>query len=86
MGIELGEHEIYYQSCTKIKSQVLAEFLVEIPDTLKNIPMVLPLDHSEPKVSQDDWELYIDRAASMEGSRVGLILKNTNEDEITYAM
>lgn len=43
-AIELGEHDVDYRSHTDIKSQALADFLVEIPDMFKNIPTVLPLD------------------------------------------
>lgn len=52
-AIELGKHATNYRSHTRIKAQSLADLLVEIPDTLKNIPTVLPIDPSEVEASRD---------------------------------
>lgn len=47
--IELDEHDIDYQPCTNINAQAVADFVVEIPDTLKSKPTIMPIDHSEHK-------------------------------------
>lgn len=85
-AIELGDHDIDYRSCIGFKAQALADFLVEIPNTLNSVPTVLPIDLLEPEVSRDVWELHTDGATRKEGSRAGLILKNPNGDEIMYAL
>lgn len=64
----------------------MAKFLVEIPNMLKNITMVLPLDPSDSEVSHDIWVFHTHRAASNEGLGACLILKNPHDDEITYAL
>lgn len=51
--IDLGEHNIDYRPHASIKAQALADFLAEIPDTLRGIPTVIPIDPSEPKASKD---------------------------------
>lgn len=45
-AMNMGEHDIDYWSCTDIKAQELVEFLLKIPDTLKNVPTVLPINPS----------------------------------------
>lgn len=45
--IKLGEHDIDYRPCTDIKAQALADFLVEILDTLRYTSAVLPIDPSK---------------------------------------
>lgn len=80
----MGEQDIDYQPQTSIMAQALANFLVEIPDTLKSIPKIMLVDPSEPEASWDIWELHTDVAASKEGSKAGQILKNPSSDEITY--
>nr|KAJ0188267.1 hypothetical protein LSAT_V11C900483780 [Lactuca sativa] len=74
--IELGEHDTDYRPWNNIKAQALADFLVEIPDTLRGIPKALPPDPLEPETSKEIWELHIDDTTSKECSGAGLILKN----------
>lgn len=52
-AIGLGEHDIDYRPRASIKAQALAYFLAEIPDTLRGIPTIIPIDPSEPKASKD---------------------------------
>lgn len=47
-AIELGEHDIDYRSHISIKAQALVDFLVKIPDTLKNVLAVLLINPVEP--------------------------------------
>lgn len=49
--IDLDEYDIDYHPRTSFQAQALAEFLVEIPETLKNIPIVMQIDPSEPDES-----------------------------------
>lgn len=68
-AIDLGQHEIDYRSCTSLKVEALIDFLVKITDTLKNVPIVMPIDPSDPEENQEIWELHTDKVASKEGSR-----------------
>lgn len=80
------DNHIDYRSHTNIKAQTIANFLVEIPDSIKNVPTILLIDLSKLEVSRDIWELHTDGVASKEVLGEGLILKNHNWDEITYAL
>ena len=85
-AIRLGEHDINYHPLTSIDAQVLTDFLVEIPDTIKGTPTTIFVEPLEPEGSRELWKLYTDDTASMEGSGVGLILQIPKGKEITYAL
>ena len=59
-AIELGEHDIHYYPRTSIKAQALADFLVEIPDTIKGVPTTIFVGLLEPEAGKELWKLYID--------------------------
>ncbi|XP_024011258.1 uncharacterized protein LOC112086525 [Eutrema salsugineum] len=62
-AIELSEYDIEYRNRSSAKSQVLADFLIELPAEATNEPT---LD----KV----WTLHVDSSSSRHGSRIGIRL------------
>ncbi|GJZ36417.1 reverse transcriptase domain-containing protein [Tanacetum coccineum] len=75
----LGEHNISYRPRTAVKGQILADFLIEKPET----DAVLP--QSEVKL-QEPWILFTDGSSCVDGSGAGLILTNPEGMEFTYAL
>ncbi|GJT00190.1 reverse transcriptase domain-containing protein [Tanacetum coccineum] len=78
-SVLLGEHNISYRPRTAVKGQILADFLIEKPET----DAVLP--QSEVKL-QDPWILFTDGSSCVDGSGAGLILTNPEGMEFTYAL
>ncbi|GJZ82939.1 reverse transcriptase domain-containing protein, partial [Tanacetum coccineum] len=78
-SVLLGEHNISYRPCTAVKGQILADFLIEKPET----DVVLP--QREVKL-QDPWILLTDGSSCVDGSGAGLILTNPEGMEFTYAL
>ncbi|KAF8103043.1 hypothetical protein N665_0188s0004 [Sinapis alba] len=69
-AIELSEYDIKYQTKTYAKSQVLEDFLVELPtEDMKN------------KEPNSTWLLHIDGSSSEQGSGIGVRLTSNNESE-----
>ncbi|GJR97913.1 reverse transcriptase domain-containing protein [Tanacetum coccineum] len=68
-SVLLGEHNISYRPRTAVKGQILADFLIEKPET----DAVLP--QSEVKL-QEPWILFTDGSSCVDGSGAGLILTN----------
>ncbi|KAL0771446.1 hypothetical protein Bca101_036597 [Brassica carinata] len=68
-AVELSEYDIEYRPRTSAKSQVLADFLVELPtETITN---------DEPNST---WLLHVDGSSSKKGSGIGIRLTSpTNE-------
>ncbi|GJU12732.1 reverse transcriptase domain-containing protein [Tanacetum coccineum] len=64
---------------TAVKGQILADFLIEKPET----DAVLP--QSEVKL-QEPWILFTDGSSCVDGSGAGLILTNPEGMEFTYAL
>uniref|UniRef100_A0A1J3HXG1 Retrovirus-related Pol polyprotein from transposon opus n=1 Tax=Noccaea caerulescens TaxID=107243 RepID=A0A1J3HXG1_NOCCA len=65
-AVELSEYDIEYRNRTCAKSQVLANFLIELP------PEMLPADPSTPK----NWCLHADGSSSRNGSGIGIRLES----------
>ncbi|KFK22098.1 hypothetical protein AALP_AAs40836U000100, partial [Arabis alpina] len=61
--IELSEYDIEYRGRTCNKSQVLADFLIELPE-----------DQMLKEVRPGTWELHVDGSSSKNGSGVGIRL------------
>lgn len=70
-AIEIREHDIDYQPRSGIKAQALEEFLLEIPNTLKGVSMVVSVGPTDPEANKEIWELHIDVVARKEGSGTG---------------
>ncbi|GJR12468.1 hypothetical protein Tco_0795120 [Tanacetum coccineum] len=75
----LGEHKHLYRPHTAGERQILADFLIEKPET----DAVLP--QSEAKL-QEPWILFTDGSSCVDGSGAGLILTNPEGMEFTYAL
>lgn len=69
MAIKLSEFDIEYRSCTCIKSQFLAYFVIELPEgTLKK------------EESISIWKLDVDESSSKNGVGVGIRLISPTEE------
>ncbi|KAG7548086.1 Ribonuclease H domain [Arabidopsis suecica] len=64
-AIELSEYDIQFRTRTSLKSQVLADFLIE-----------LPLVSMEDKENEGPWILHVDGASSKQGSGIGIRLQS----------
>ncbi|KFK26842.1 hypothetical protein AALP_AA8G300800 [Arabis alpina] len=62
-AIELSEYDIEYKGRTCNKSQVLVDFLIELPE-----------DQTPKEVRPGIWELHVDGSSSKNGSGVGIRL------------
>ncbi|GKD33768.1 reverse transcriptase domain-containing protein [Tanacetum coccineum] len=78
-SVLLGEHNISYRPRTAVKGQILADFLIEKPET----DAVLP--QSDVNL-QEPWILFTDGSSCVDGSGAGLILTNPEGMEFTYAL
>ncbi|GJY71253.1 reverse transcriptase domain-containing protein [Tanacetum coccineum] len=78
-SVLLGEHNISYRPRTVVKGQILADFLIEKPET----GVVLPQSEVKP---QEPWILFTDGSSCVDGSDAGLILTNPEGMEFTYAL
>nr|XP_043619402.1 uncharacterized protein LOC122591233 [Erigeron canadensis] len=76
-AIELGEHEITFQSRNAKKGQILADFLAEVDGEEEEVSKV---EENPP------WTLFTDGASSVGGSGAGLILIDPEKKEYTYAL
>ncbi|KAG7567252.1 Ribonuclease H-like superfamily [Arabidopsis thaliana x Arabidopsis arenosa] len=64
-AIELSEYDIQFRTRTSLKSQVLADFLIE-----------LPLVSMEDKENEGPWILHVDGASSKQGAGIGIRLQS----------
>lgn len=72
-AIELSEHDIIYQPRTAIKSQVLADFIVDF-----SAKVMLEAEKEATQASiltQDLWVLHTDSASNASGFELGLVLE-----------
>uniref|UniRef100_A0A251SMQ5 Putative reverse transcriptase domain-containing protein n=1 Tax=Helianthus annuus TaxID=4232 RepID=A0A251SMQ5_HELAN len=77
-AIELGAFNITFRTKGPLKGQVIADFLVEIPEEKGT--------EEEDKAPEKPWSLYTDGASSAEGSGAGLILTDPDGTDVTYAL
>ena len=75
----MSEYNISYRPRTAIKGQILADFIVEKPDT-DTLPATSKTELQEP------WVLFTDGSSCVDGSGAGLILTNPEGIEFTYAL
>ncbi|GJS36644.1 reverse transcriptase domain-containing protein [Tanacetum coccineum] len=73
----------YYTSPAR-KGQILADFLAKSP-TITD-PLEKSITDTPGKNTSPAWTLFIDGAASLEGSGAGVILTDLNGQEVTYAL
>ncbi|XP_022041215.1 uncharacterized protein LOC110943790 [Helianthus annuus] len=81
-SIELGEHKITYVPRKAVKAQVLADFIVEIPNKKTTEVNTTTTEQSDPEA----WKLFTDGASSLEGLGAGFVLINPESLEFTYAL
>ncbi|GJW47865.1 reverse transcriptase domain-containing protein [Tanacetum coccineum] len=80
-SIQLWEFGIHYRPRVSVKSQVLADFIVERPeeegqdDSTKEEEPLLPR-----------WTMFTDGSSCVDGSGAGVILTNPGGVELTYAL
>ncbi|XP_022004491.1 uncharacterized protein LOC110902060 [Helianthus annuus] len=77
-AIELGAFNITFRTKGPLKGQVIADFLVEMPEE----KVVEEIE----KAPSKPWTLYTDGASSSEGSGAGLILTDLEGVDMTYAL
>nr|GEU91250.1 reverse transcriptase domain-containing protein [Tanacetum cinerariifolium] len=73
-SVLLGEHNITYRSRTSVKGQVLADFLIEVPDESLLAALVV-------ETQQELWTLFTDGSSCVDGSGAGLILTSPEGTE-----
>nr|GEW27157.1 reverse transcriptase domain-containing protein [Tanacetum cinerariifolium] len=78
-SVMLGEQNITYRPKTSVKRQVLADFLIEMPD--ENLPAV-PVAETQ----QEPWTLFIDGSSCVDRSGAGLILTSSKGTEFAYSL
>nr|GEV81025.1 reverse transcriptase domain-containing protein [Tanacetum cinerariifolium] len=78
-SIMLEEHNITYRPRTSVKGQILADFLIKMPD---ENPQAAPVAETQ----QEPWTLFTDGSSCVDGSGAGLILTNPEGIEFTYAL
>ncbi|XP_074355755.1 uncharacterized protein LOC141695407 [Apium graveolens] len=95
-AIELGEFDIKHKPRTTIKSQALADFMVECTISDQEVggqEYTVPQDTKGNKGNKEEdakekefWVLYFDGASKTNLSRAGLVLHSTDGFLIEYAM
>ncbi|XP_071699358.1 uncharacterized protein [Rutidosis leptorrhynchoides] len=84
-AIELGEHDIDFQTHHLIKAQVLADFMAETTETDEENNSTFA-QIITPTVEMKEWKLFTDGASSCDGSGAGLMLINPEGQEFTYKL
>ncbi|KAI0497174.1 hypothetical protein KFK09_020396 [Dendrobium nobile] len=78
-SVELGEFDIQFLPRPDIKSQVLADFVVECTSyTSEKLPDVSP--------SSSCWTLYIDGASGSSGAGAGILLISPQKATLEYGL
>ncbi|XP_021991432.1 uncharacterized protein LOC110888200 [Helianthus annuus] len=77
-SIELGAFNITFRTKGPLKGQVIADFLVEMPEEKV-------VEETE-KAPDKPWTLYTDGASSSKESGAGLILTDPDGTDMTYAL
>ena len=75
-GIELSAFDINYKPRDAIKSQVLADFLVDWTEA----PEGTPIPEPEP------WVMHFDGSKQHQGSGAGVTLKSPTGEELKYVL
>ncbi|GKB21647.1 reverse transcriptase domain-containing protein [Tanacetum coccineum] len=86
-AIELGEHDIVFQTRDDNNKETPKYFLIEAPpeDNMKEVERKTDTKLKETKLSCE-WKLYTDGASSFDGSGTGLMLIDPKGKEYTYAL
>src|ERR1044072_3056588 len=73
-SIELSEHDIKYEPRTAIKSQVLADFIVELSDAGPEADAPV------------QWVIYVDRSSNKRGCGAGIVISASNGISIEQSL
>ncbi|XP_057775328.1 uncharacterized protein LOC130994298 [Salvia miltiorrhiza] len=81
-AVELSEYDITYKPRTALKSQVLADFIVDFtPDLTMQADKELCCMTEEPDQT-GIWKLYVDGSSNVRGSGLGVVLSSPRGDNI----
>jgi hypothetical protein len=87
---ELAEFQLDFQPRLAVKSQVLADFIVEwtpspsSPGGLDPDSDPTPAESRAPVFTEPHWTLFFDGSARQQGGGAGVVLINPNEDQVKY--
>jgi ribonuclease HI len=91
-AVELAEFQLDFRPRHAIKSQVLADFIVEwtppasIPKGQGPDSDPTPVEPSGPVFTKPHWTLYFDGSARQQVGRAGVILTDPSGDQVKYMM
>jgi hypothetical protein len=75
-AMELSQYAVDFEKCSAIKSQVLADFMVEWMEPHSTIEGVVP---------ETPWVVYCDRAWGATGARAVVVLLSPSGIKLRYA-
>ncbi|KAI3821347.1 hypothetical protein L1987_08913 [Smallanthus sonchifolius] len=76
-SVKLSAYDLIYEPRTAIKSQALADFVV---DFSSDIQQETDLEVQQLEDSKDEWTLFTDGASNVRGTGLGIILKSPQGD------
>jgi ribonuclease HI len=89
---ELAEFQLDFQPRHAIKSQVLADFIMEwtpppsAPRGLDPDPGRTPAEHRGPVFTEPHWTLFFDGSARQQSAGAGVVLVNPGGDQVKYVV
>src|SRR3954465_15010979 len=75
-AIELAAYGIQYEPCTIVKSQALADFLVDWAET----------QYEPPCPDSDHWRMHFDGSKMRSGLGAGIVLTSPKNDKLHYVL
>ena len=75
MAVELSEYDINFYPWTALKSQVLADFIVNFTPS-ENVQVEQELIALTETTDIGKWTLLVDGSSNIKGSGLGLVLKS----------
>src|SRR3954467_6730858 len=75
-AIEIASHDIQYETRTTIKSQALADFLVDWAET----------QYTPPAPGSDHWRMHFDGSKMKSGLGAGIVLTSPRGDQVHYVL
>jgi ribonuclease HI len=89
---ELAEFQLDFQPRHAIKSQVLADFIIEwtpppcIPGGSDPAPDPTPAERRGPIFTEPHWTLFFDGSARQQSAGAGVVLTDPSEDQLQYVV
>ena len=87
---ELAEFQLDFQPRHTVKSQVLADFIVEwtpppsVSGGLDPDSNPTPVEPRGPVFTEPHWTLFFDGSARQQGDSAGVVLVDPSEDQVKY--